>query len=217
MSFVRLFRWCIYLFVITLCINGGIVLSTRKFIYRDMEALPQKTAVLVLGSQIRQGSPSPVLRDRVDAGILAVESGKGKKLLLSGDHGQTNYDEVNVMRRYVLANSAIPEEDIFMDHAGFNTYDSMYRARDVFEVKDVIIVTQEFHINRAVYIARALGLNAAGFAVNQDRFGARSLRFWKSREYLARVKAFFAVQFKTKPRYLGEVIPITGNGKISWD
>jgi SanA protein len=221
MLLARLFRWCIYLFIVlfivTLCINGGIVLSTRKFIYRDMEALPAKTAVLVLGSQIRQGSPSPVLRDRVDAGILAIESGKGWKLLLSGDHGRTNYDEVNAMRRYVLDNSQIHAEDIFLDHAGFNTYDSMYRARDIFEAQNIVIVTQEFHINRAVYIARALGLDAVGFAVNQDRFEGRSLRFWKSREYLARVKAFFAVQCKAKPRYLGRKIPITGDGRATWD
>jgi SanA protein len=217
MSFVKFFRWCIYLFIVTLCINGGMVLSTRKFIYRDVESLPSKTAVLVLGSQIRQGRPSPVLRDRIDAGILVVESGKGRKLLLSGDHGRTNYDEVNVMRRYAMDSSPIREEDIFMDHAGFNTYDSMYRARDVFEVKDLVIVTQEFHINRAVYIARALGLDAVGFAVNQDRFGKRGLRLWKSREYLARVKAFFAVQVKAKPRYLGEKIPITGDGRATWD
>jgi SanA protein len=216
-SFVRFFRWCIYLFIATLCINGGMVFSTRKFIYRDIESLPAKTAVLVLGSQIRQGRPSPVLRDRIDAGILVVESGKGNKLLLSGDHGQTNYDEVNVMRRYALDSSLIQEEDIFMDHAGFNTYDSMYRARDVFGVKDLVIVTQEFHINRAVYIARALGLDAVGFAVNQDRFGKRSLRWWKSREYLARVKAFLSVQIKAKPRYLGEKIPITGDGRATWD
>jgi SanA protein len=217
MLFVRLFRCCVYFFIVTLCINGGMVLSTRKFVYRDIETLPAKTAVLVLGSQIRQGRPSPVLRDRIDAGILIVELGKGSKLLLSGYHGRTNYDEVNVMRRYVLDNSLIHEEDIFMDHAGFSTYDSMCRARDVFEVKDLVIVTQEFHINRAVYIARALGLDAVGFAVNQDRFGKRSLRLWKFREYLARVKAFFAVQVKAKPRYLGKKIPITGDGRATWD
>jgi SanA protein len=93
----------------------------------------------------------------------------------------------------------------------------MYRARDVFEVKDLVIVTQEFHINRAVYIARALGLNAVGLALNEERFGARNLRLWRSREYLARIKAFFAVQFRAKPRYLGEKIPITGDGRASWD
>jgi SanA protein len=193
------------------------VLSTRKFVYRDMEALPPKTAVLVLGSRILRDGPSPVLRDRIDAGILILESGKGAKLLLSGDHGQANYDEVNVMRRYVLNNSPVYEEDIFMDHAGFSTYDSMYRARDVFEVTDLVIVTQKFHINRAVYIARALGLDAVGLALDEDRFGARNLRLWRSREYLARIKAFFAVQSGAKPRYLGKKIPITGDGRASWD
>jgi SanA protein len=104
-----------------------------------------------------------------------------------------------------------------MDHAGFKTYDSMYRARDVFEVKDLLIVTQEFHIGRAVYLARSLGLDAAGYAVNQDRFAKRGLRYWQSREFLARVKAFFLVMFKAKPRYLGAAIPITGDGRATWE
>jgi SanA protein len=202
--------------VLSLSINGCIACSARDYVYRNLDDVPAKTAVMVLGSQTRGTSLSPVLRDRVDAGIAAVQAGKGKKLLLSGDHGELYYDEVNAMRLYVLANSKIAAEDIFMDHAGFKTYDSMYRARDVFEVKDLVIITQEFHVGRAVYLARSLGLDAVGYAVNQDRFAKRSVRYWQSREFLAGVKAFFLVISGAKPRYLGTKIPITGDGRATW-
>jgi len=92
----------------------------------------------------------------------------------------------------------------------------MYRARDVFEVKDLIIVTQKFHISRAVCMARSLGLDAVGHGVNQDRFAGSSLRYWRFREYFARVKAFHSIVFKPKPRYLGDRIPISGDGRATW-
>ena len=201
----------------TLAINGGMILAARKYVYTDGDALPARTAILVLGSQTRGIRLSPVLQDRVEAGISLMENRKGEKLLLSGDHGQLYYDEVNAMRLYVLVNApSIQEEDIFMDHAGFNTWDSMYRARDVFEVRDLIIVTQKFHISRAVCIARSLGLDAVGYGINQERFAGNSLRFWRFREYFARVKAFFSIVLKPKPRYLGDKIPISGDGRATW-
>jgi len=202
----------------TLIINIWMIGAARKYIYADIDAIPPRTAVLVLGSMTNGTRLSPVLHDRVVTGINLIENGKGKKLLLTGDHGRQRYDEVNAMRLYVLENApSIPEEDIFMDHAGFNTWDSMYRARDVFEVKDLIIVTQEFHIARAVCMARSLGLDAVGYAVNQERFSKQSVRYWAVREYFARTKAFFSIVFKPKPRYLGEKIPISGDGRQSWD
>ena len=203
--------------IVTLFINIGMIIAARKYVYDDIDSVPDRTAILVLGSQIRGRRLSPVLQDRVDAGIRMMENHRGKKLLLSGDHGQIYYDEVNAMRLYVLENApAIPEEDIFMDHAGFSTWDSMYRARDVFEVKDLLIVTQGFHISRAVCMARSLGLDAVGYAVNQERFAGRSLRYWRFREYFARVKGFFSMVFKVKPRYLGDKIPIWGDGRATW-
>ncbi|MDR1804188.1 MAG: YdcF family protein [Treponema sp.] len=203
--------------LVTLAINIGMIIAARKYVYTDIEEIPSRTAVLVLGSQIRGTRLSPVLQDRVDAGIRLMENSKGAKLLLSGDHGQIYYDEVNAMRLYVLEHAPdIREEDIFMDHAGFSTWDSMYRARDVFEVKDVLIVTQEFHISRAVCMARSLGLDAVGYSVNQDRFRGQSLRAWQLREYFARVKAFYSIVVKPKPRYLGDKIPITGDGRATW-
>ena len=215
--FLALIFLCLSVVLASLAINIGMVISTSKYVYSDINEIPSRTAILILGSQIRGRSLSPVLQDRVDAGIRLKESEKGEKLLLSGDHGQRYYDEVNAMRLYVLENApAIPAEDIFMDHAGFSTWDSMYRARDVFEVKDLIIVTQQFHISRAVCIARSLGLDAVGFGINQDRFKGRSLRNWRIREYLARIKAFHNIIAKPKPRFLGDTVPISGDGRATW-
>ena len=203
--------------LVTLAINIWMIMAARKYVHNDIDSIPNRTTVLVLGSQTRGRILSPVLQDRVDAGINMMETSKGEKLLLSGDHGQIYYDEVNAMRLYVLEHAPdIREEDIFMDHAGFSTWDSMYRARDVFQVKDVLIVTQEFHISRAVCMARSLGLDAVGYAVNQDRFRGQSLRAWQFREYFARVKAFYSIVVKPNPRYLGDKIPITGDGRATW-
>ena len=201
----------------TLIINVAMVKGTQKYIYTDVDQLPPRTAVMVLGAQTHGRTLSPILQDRVNGGIAVVRGGKGKKLLLSGDHGELYYDEVNAMRLYVLANAEdISHEDIFMDHAGFSTWDSMYRARDVFQVKDLIVVTQEFHISRAVCMARSLGIDAVGFAINEDRFQGRTLRAWKTREYFARIKALFSIVFRVKPRFLGDKIPITGDGRTTW-
>jgi len=204
-------------FLTTLIINIGMILAARKYIYSSINDIPPHTAVMVLGSQTHGTTLSAVLQDRVEAGISLMENQKGKKLLLSGDHSERYYDEVNAMRLYVLANApTIHKEDIFMDHAGLNTWDSMYRARDVFEVKDLLIVTQQFHISRAVCMARSLGLDAVGYSVNQDRFSGKGLYFWLFREYFARVKAFYSIVFKPMPRYLGARFPISGDGQTTW-
>ena len=93
----------------------------------------------------------------------------------------------------------------------------MYRARHIFEVTDLIIVTQEFHISRAVSMARSLGMNALGYGLYQGRFSGPSLRSWQIREYFARVKAFYSIVFRPKPQLMGEIIPITGDGRASWE
>jgi SanA protein len=217
----RIFRIFLGLFGLmilgSLAINIGIILWAGKYVYTDIDVIPGRTAIMVLGSQTRGRSLSSVLRDRVTGGIQLARAGKGGKLLLSGDHGQRYYDEVNAMRLYVLDNAPdIAEEAIFMDHAGFSTWDSMYRARDVFEVKDLLIVTQKFHISRAVAMARSLGIDAVGYAVDQKKFSGKTLQAWETREYFARVKAFLSIVFKPKPKYLGNKIPISGDGRDTW-
>ena len=139
---------------------------------------------------------------------------KVSKILVSGDHGTVEYDEVNTVKAYLLENGVQPE-NIFLDHAGFDTYDSIYRAKEIFEVESVVIVTQEFHLPRAVYIGNSLGIETHGYIADRQPYVAA---IWNSfRESLARIKAFLNVTLNSKPKYLGEPIPITGDGTLSWD
>ncbi|MCL2008210.1 MAG: YdcF family protein [Treponema sp.] len=210
------------LILATIIINLGMILAARRYVYSDISSLPQSTAVLVLGSQTHGTRLSPVLQDRVDAGISLMGTGKTGKLLLSGDSGKRAggsrfYDEVNAMHLYVLENApGINEEDIFLDHAGLSTWESMYRAKYIFEVNDLIIVTQQFHISRAVTMARSLGINAIGYGIYQGHFRGASLRSWQFREYFARIKGFYSIVFKPPPQIMGDAIPIHGDGRASW-
>ncbi len=205
------------MFSIVLTINMLIIGSSSRFIYDDQLKVPKKQAALILGAQILgKNAVSAVLADRLETGIALYRGGKVKKILVSGDHGQPNYDEVNVMRRYLLA-AGIPPQDIFMDHAGFDTYDSMYRARDVFHAESVIIVTQRFHLYRAVFIARALGLDAVALDATRRQYAERTTLHNDLREILARVKAFADVLFHSQPTYLGTSIPLSGDGRMTSD
>lgn len=165
--------------------------------------------ILVLGCGVRGDAPSPLLADRLRRGVEIFQLGAAPKILMSGDHGQVNYDEVNVMKQYAL-DAGIPEPDIFMDHAGFSTYESMYRAKEIFGVKKMIIVTQKYHLSRAVFIANRLGIEAYGVASDYQTFSGQFGR--DCREVLARVKDLFTSIFQPKPTYLGDSIPISGDG-----
>ena len=187
-----------------------IIRFAKSFNYTVPGDVPQCDAVMVLGARVyKSGKPSALLRDRLDYGYELYAQGRAGKILASGDHGREDYDEVNSMKDYLME-KGVPSADIFMDHAGFNTYDSMYRARDVFCVNSLIISTQNFHMSRAVYLARALGLEAYGYPC-EDK-SAYAIRTMKLRESVARVKALLDAAVKRKPRYLGDKIPITGDG-----
>ncbi len=183
------------------------------YILQNRADAPGCDAVLVLGARVYDnGRPSPTLADRLDAAIELYRSGKAPKIIASGDHGTTEYDEVAGMLQYLLEHG-IPREDIFLDHAGFNTYDSVYRAKAVFCVQSVLISTQDFHIGRAVYMARRLGLDAWGVP-SPDRVTYRTYN--RLREGLARVKAVLETDLlHRKPRYLGEPIPVWGDGSVT--
>lgn len=212
------FVMMIFLLISGLLINVHILNKAKDLIYHETENTPEKQAVIILGAYVRGETLSHVLEQRVKSGVDIYLNGKVSKILLSGDHGQSNYDEVNSMRKYILENySKVREYDIFMDHAGFDTYDSMYRARDIFKIENAVVVTQAFHVDRAVYIANELGIEAVGYAVNEDMYPLALKCKWRLRESLARIKAYGNIAFKSKPRFLGESIPITGNGKLSWD
>lgn len=166
--------------------------------------------ILVLGAGVHDdGTPSDMLTDRLETGIALYKAGVAPKLLMSGDHGRVDYDEVNVMRQYAL-DRGVPEEDVFMDHAGFSTYESMYRARDVFACRRIIVVTQSYHLYRALYVANALGLEAEGVSADIRTYRGQVIR--DLREAAARAKDFLYTVFQPAPTYLGDVIPISGSG-----
>lgn len=171
--------------------------------------------ILVLGCGVwDDGQPSHMLEDRLKQAVALYDLGASPKLLMSGDHGRADYDEVDVMKAYAV-DAGIASEDVFMDHAGFSTYESMYRAKEVFQAKKIVIVTQEYHLYRAIYIAESLGLEAYGVAADYRSYAGEMNR--NVREMLARVKDFGSCVFKPEPTYLGDTIPIWGNGDITND
>lgn len=171
--------------------------------------------ILVLGCGLRRdGYPSQMLCDRLDTAIRAYEMGLAPKLLMSGDHGSEDYDEVNAMKDYAMARG-VPSEDIFMDHAGFSTYESMYRAKAIFHCSRVIVVTQTYHLYRAIANAKAMGMEAAG--VSSDLRTYARQWYFDLREAAARVKDTFYGLLKPRPTYLGQSIPIFGNGNLTND
>lgn len=218
---ITAFRFLILIVILGLCLLFGIDFyvrsSTKDRIIspEDVSSVSDADCILVLGAGIRtDGSPSPMLQDRLNTGIELYQNGAAPKLLMSGDHGRKKYNEVQTMKDIAL-DQGVPSEDVFMDHAGFSTYDSLYRARDVFQARKVIIVTQKYHLYRALYIARSLGLDTWGVSADTRRYRGQSQRDF--REILARDKDFFVSVFKPLPKYLGDTIPITGNGDLTND
>ncbi len=199
-------------------INAGMVRYAAQYTVEadEAESLPQADCVLVLGALVHDNEQlSGVLQDRMDTAIALYEAGRAKRLLLSGDHGRRDYDEVNAMMDYALQHG-VPKEDIFLDHAGFSTYESMYRARDIFCVKSVIIVTQQVNLYRAIYDARRLGLDAYGVDADLHIYGNEKTQ--ALRESLARVKdCFYVSVWQPEPTYLGDAIPIWGNSALTHD
>lgn len=186
--------------------------NQRRLTSQEATNLNNVDCIMVLGCGVRGSSPSPLLADRLQRGVEVFQLGAAPKILMSGDHGQKDYDEVNVMKQYAL-DAGISETDIFMDHAGFSTYESMYRAKEIFGIDKMIIVTQSYHLSRAVYIANNLGIEAYGVASDYQTFSGQFER--DAREVLARVKDLFTTILKPKPTYLGEFIPISGDGTVT--
>lgn len=189
--------------------------SKSRILTMDQAAEIQDVdCILVLGCGIIDNRPGLMLKDRLDKGIELYNQNSAPKLLMSGDHGQNGHDEVSVMKRYAI-NKGVSSSDIFMDHAGFSTYESMYRAKEIFRAQKVIIVTQRYHMHRAIYIAQALGLEAYGVAAEDITYYGQALR--DIREILARTKDFFTSAIKPEPTFLGNPISLEGDGNITND
>ena len=200
----------------TLAVNVYMSVSADKQIYSTHDKIESGAfdCIIVLGAGVNGDTPSDMLKDRLLAAIELYQNGIAPKLLMSGDHGQIDYDEVNVMKSFAIEHG-VPSEDIFMDHAGFSTYESIYRASEIFGVKTAVIVSQEYHLPRALHIADELGIEAVGISADTRQYRGELYR--NCREYLARCKDFFQCIFKPEPTYLGEKIPISGNGDITND
>lgn len=191
-------------------INAAVVLTAGKYMYAPESAGEitelQPDCIVVLGAGLRRdGSPTDMLRDRLDTAVKLYKDGVCSKILMSGDHGRKSYDEVNSMKAYAVEKGVSPD-DIYLDHAGFSTYETAYRAKEIFCIERPVFVTQKYHLYRAVYAARALGLEAYG--VNSDPYRYYGQLSRDLREAAARCKDFFMCIFKPSPTYLGETIDI---------
>ncbi|MBC8059486.1 MAG: YdcF family protein [Clostridiaceae bacterium] len=188
-------------------INLLVMSKAKKYIISKDSKVPKAQALIILGAFVSpQGQVSDILKDRLDTALEILKNNKELKIIVTGDHGNTNYDEVNTMRIY-LENKGIDPERIYMDHAGFSTYDSIYRAKAIFDVKSAIIVTQAYHLDRAIYLARQKGIETYGVAADKHKY--RAIIKYEARERLAIFKDFFyANVLKPKPKFLGDKIPI---------
>ena len=216
---IRRILKCCGLFLLTAAgMVGGINIAIcsavqDRIVAPDTAYYTGADCILILGAGVRDdGSPSHMLEDRLLTGIDLYENGLCKTLLMSGDHGRKDYDEVNCMKDYAVK-AGIPSETIFMDHAGFSTYESLYRAKEVFGAEKIVVVTQEYHLYRALYVADALGLDAVGVAADLRTYYGQSLR--ETRELAARVKDWLYTIVQPLPTYLGDPIDLTGDGNIT--
>ncbi len=206
----------ILIFTILLAIINFYIISTTKRRIIEISNIEDKDydCIVVLGAGIKNNKPSPMLEDRLLTAIELYNNKAAPKILVSGDHEYKDYDEVNVMKNYLKENG-IPSEDIFMDHAGLSSYDSIYRTKKIFKADKVIIVTQKYHLYRSLYIAKSIDLNAYGVSATKREYMNQTKR--DIREIAARIKDFLKCLIKPEPTYLGEVIPIKGNGNRTDD
>lgn len=182
---------------------------SSSYIYDKVKSLPHTQVVLIPGAAILpDGRLSEVFKERVDKAIEVYNAHKVKKILVSGDNSTIWHNEVNPVRDYLLK-KGIPDEDIFLDHAGFDTYSSLYRARDIFHAESIIVVTQPFHLRRAVFTGRFLHIKTYGVPADEKYPELKN----DIREIFANEKAFMDLAIHRKPKYLGDAIPITGDGR----
>ncbi len=208
---------------LTVLITGATVLAnlwidhnSHDHIFTDANRVPKKQVAIVLGARVyRSGKPTAILEDRLRAALTLYRQGKVEKILVSGDHLAPEYDEVNAMWRW-LSRYEVPSRDIFLDHAGIRTLDTMIRASEVFEVDSAVVCTQAFHLSRSVFLARRAGIDAVGIVADRRKY--LHPRRNQVREYVAKTVAFLdSYVFRTHPRFGGDVIPISGDGRETHD
>ena len=210
MCMKRFLKLIIIIILLGLLIDLFVILATKNYII-SIEKIEDNEydCILVLGASVRNNRPSPMLEDRLKTAIKLYENRVSNKILVSGDHASNDYDEVNVMKNYLI-DKGIPSEDIFMDHLGISTYDSILRAKKIYNVNKAIIVTQKYHLYRALYIAKSIDLKVYGVNASERDYAGQAKR--DLREFFARIKDFIKCLIRSDSRNLGEVIKIQGNG-----
>jgi len=206
----------IILMIAIFSLNIYVVNSTKNEIVKEenVSNIEGVDCILILGAGIWGDKPSPMLEDRLKEGITLYKKGTTKKIIMSGDHSREDYDEVKIMKEYAES-EGVSSEDIFMDHAGFSSYDSVYRAKEIFGVQKMIIVTQKYHLYRSLYIAKKLGIEAYGIESNLRTYPGQVFR--EIREILARDKDYFKCIMKPEASIMGEKISLDGSGDITND
>lgn len=196
-------------------LRAWVYLSTRSRIYADIQAVPPAPVALVLGAGLQaDGTPSAALYDRVETAVDLYKAGKVKKLLMSGDNRFVWYNEPEAMRQLALQ-LGVPDADIVPDYAGRRTYDSCYRAKEIFEVEQAVIVSQRFHLDRALYLCGAFGIQSAGIVADRRNYSFLRARWWWVRETPALVNAWLDVHVLHPQPVLGEKLPIEITGHQS--
>ena len=187
--------------------TSGSILSAEEAADYDADA------IVVLGASVLpDGTPSQILKDRVENAVELYQAGAAPKIIMSGDNSTLDYNEVRSMKEYAVS-LGVPSEDIFCDHAGFSTYESMHRAKSVFGADRIIVSTQRYHLYRALYAAHGLGLEAVGVAADRHSFAQQLL--FDAREIPARTKDFFLALLKTDPTFIGDPISLNQSGDVT--
>ena len=204
----------IIVLILIISINSYVIITTKNKIITSNTSIEKTDCIIVLGAGLRNDKPSLMLEDRLKKGIETYNNGISNKIIMSGDHTRKNHDEVNIMKEYAINNN-VPSEDIFMDHAGISTYDSIYRAKNIFNAKKIVIITQKYHLYRALYIANQLGLEAYGVEAPKKIYRGNTYR--EIREILARNKDFIKCLIKPKSKYLGDSYSLEESGDVTND
>lgn len=191
-------------------IHVGVASVSKPYRFSHAGEMPKGDAIIILGAL----PYSSILNDRLKIGYELYRLGKAPKIIVTGDNSRDTYNEPLYMYNF-LVEKGVPSKAIFMDYAGFDTYDSLVRAKKIFEVQTPLIVTQDFHLPRALYIARNIGLEAYGLTADLQNYGNNNLRYWQLREVVATAKAWLDVQLGSMPTYLGDTIPISGSGDVT--
>ena len=199
--------------IYALCVNSYIKNREKDKIFTVDSVSGGYDCIIILGCGVKDdGRPSDMLYDRIITGVELYKKGIAPRILMSGDHGRTDYDEVGTMKKYAV-DMGVPEDAVFCDHAGFSTYESMVRADKVFGIENAVVVTQSYHLYRALFDAESFGIDAYGVSADVRRYLGQTNR--NIREIIARNKDFLFCVFKPDPKYLGEKIDITGSGSVT--